>query len=208
MVMIKSKNLKHVNSVEKVLGGVFSAVPITPNQWTAASLLFGAAGMGAVLLRGNFSAALALFFLAFIMDYADGVVARFTNRVTALGAYIDGVADRFVEAMIIISLMFYGIPDVFVDSDVLLAAFLFLGTMTSYTRAYADHKKLVTDKDRLTKMGGILERFERVSILLASMAASLFYGRQIISYAVAVLAILSFVTVCQRIHYSIKEALR
>ncbi len=206
--MIKSKNIRRVGEAEKVFGKLLSAIPITPNQWTVASLVFGVAGMGAAFLYADFPVSLALFFLAFLMDYADGAVARSTNRVTALGAYIDGVADRFVEAMIIISLMPFGIPNVFIDSNVSLAALLFLSTMTSYTRAYADHKKLVTDKDKLTEMGGVLERFERVSILLASMAASLFYGRQIISYAVAVLAILSFVTVCQRIHYSIKEALR
>ncbi len=204
--MLKSKNIRRVGEAEKVLGKLFSAVPITPNQWTVASLVFGIAGMGTAFLYQKFSLSLALFLLAFVMDYADGVVARFTNRVTALGAYIDGVADRFVEAMIIISLVLFGIPDVFVDSNVLLAAFLFLSTMTSYTRAYADHKKLVTDKNKLTEMGGVLERFERVSILLLSMAASLFYGRQVISYAVTVLAILSFVTVCQRIQYSVKEA--
>ncbi|MFH0890229.1 MAG: CDP-alcohol phosphatidyltransferase family protein [Candidatus Aenigmatarchaeota archaeon] len=202
---MKSSSMIDIARIEKIIGGLFSRIPMTPNQWTAASLVFGAVGAIIVVAQKSFAYALAFFIIAFIADYADGAVARFRRNETKLGAYFDGIADRFVEAMIIVSLMFYGVPDFLTDSRILLALLLFMATMTSYSRAYAGHKKLVTDPKRLVAMGGILERFERVFVLLLSMLASLFYGAQIISYAAAALLLLSSLTVLQRIAYSAKE---
>ncbi len=204
--MIKSNRLIDAARVEKIFGRSFSKVPITPNQWTALSLVLGAAGLAMIVLRNNFVYALAFFVAAFAADYIDGAVARFRRSETRLGAYLDGIADRFVEAMIITGLMFQGIPDLFADANILLTSLLFTATMTSYARAYADHKGIVTDKKKLVAMGGVLERFERVSILLLSMIASLFYGAQVISYAVVALLLLSFLTVLQRVAYSVNEA--
>ncbi len=204
--MIKSKKPAFIASVGKTAGGAFSRIPVTPNQWTLASLVFAVAGFAISIVYKDLARSLALFFVAFVIDYIDGAVARYTRKTTNTGAYIDGVSDRFVEAFIIISLMFYELPNVLLDSKIALAALLFLSTMTSYTRAYADHKKIVTSADKLRLMGGLLERFERVSMLLVSVAVSLYYGTWIISYAVLALILLSFVTVMQRILYSVKEA--
>ena len=201
--MLKAK--KSLGKMEKIVGGVFSQIPLTPNQWTLLSLIFGAAGFFVSILYKNLAQSFILFFAAFAFDYVDGAVARYTGKTTKTGAYIDGVSDRFVEAFIILSLMFYELPNILVDSKIALATLLFFSTMTSYARAYADHKKIVTDEDKLRAMGGLLERFERVFILLISIAASLYYGSQIISYSVLLLAVLSAVTVMQRILYSIKE---
>lgn len=204
--MIKSKKPKPIEAVEKIVGGIFSKIPIAPNQWTVLSLVFGALGFLVAITYKNLAQSLVLFFAAFVLDYVDGAVARYTRKTTRAGAYIDGVSDRFVEAFIIVSLMFYEIPGIFVDSKIALAVLLFLGTMTSYTRAYADHKKAVVGENKLREMGGLLERFERVSILLVSIALSLNYGTKMISYAVLLLNLLAAVTVMQRILYSVKEA--
>lgn len=195
-----------MGAVERAVGALFSRIPVTPNQWTALSLLFGALGLFVSIYYQNLSQSLALFFAAFALDYVDGSVARYTGKTTRKGAYIDGISDRFVEAFIILGLMFYDIPGVLTDSKISLAVLLFLSTMTSYSRAYADHKKLVVDEGRLREMGGLLERFERVSILLAAIALSLYYGTQVISYAVLLLSLLAAVTVLQRIFYSIRGA--
>ncbi len=204
--MIKSKKPKSVEVVEKIVGGVFSRIPITPNQWTLLSLVFAATGFMISAIYKDLAKSLILFFAAFILDYADGAVARCTGKITKKGAYIDGISDRFVEAFIILGLMFYELPNILLDSKTALAGLLFLSTMTSYTRAYADHKKVVTGLDKLTAMGGLLERFERVFILLISIAVSLYYGTRILSYSVILLIALSAVTVIQRILYSIGEA--
>ena len=170
------------------------------------SLVFAFAGLCNIVFFKTLPESLVLFLFAVYMDYVDGVLARYTNSVSARGAYLDGISDRFVEAMIIVSLMLYGIPDIFVSSNILLLLLLFFGTtMTSYVRVYADHKKLVTDKNELVRMGGLLERFERVSLLLLSMFLSLVYGVHIISYMVIVLIVLSSITVFQRINYSLTK---
>ncbi|MBI4176823.1 MAG: CDP-alcohol phosphatidyltransferase family protein [Candidatus Aenigmarchaeota archaeon] len=206
--MIKSGRRKPFSSIERVVGGVFSSIPVTPNQWTFMSLAFGAAGLATSATHRGFGLSLTLFFAAFLLDYVDGAVARYTGNITKAGAYIDGISDRFVEAFILTGLMFYSLPSVFVDPKISLAVLLFLGTMTSYSRAYADHRKIVTNERKLREMGGLLERFERISILLAAMALSFYYGPAVISYTVILLIVLSFVTVAQRILYSVREACR
>ncbi|MBI4168133.1 MAG: CDP-alcohol phosphatidyltransferase family protein [Candidatus Aenigmarchaeota archaeon] len=204
--MIKSKRPTFIECVEKITGSVFSKMPVTPNQWTLLSLVLAVTGFAFSAVYKDLGKSLALFFAAFAIDYVDGAVARYTRKTTRKGAYIDGVSDRFVEAFIMVGLMFYELPNVLLDSKIALAVLLFLSTMTSYTRAYADHKKIVTGADKLRSMGGLLERFERVSILLISVAISFYYGTWVISYVVLSLILLSFVTVMQRILYSVKEA--
>ncbi len=138
----------------------------------------------------------------------DGAVARYSKQETKKGAYIDGISDRFVEAFIIFGFMFYKLPSALGDVNIMLAALLFFSTMTSYARSYADHKGLVTSEKELRQMGGLLERFERVFILLASAAVSLVYGAEIISYSIILLVLLSAVTVAQRIFYVLRRSKR
>jgi len=196
---------RRLDGIERAVGRGFSRIPLTPNQWTVLSLVLAVAGFAISMVYRNLAQSLILFFAAFLTDYIDGAVARYRGKTTKLGAYIDGVSDRFVEAFIIISLMFYDIPDIFIDSKIALAGLLFFSTMTSYVRAYADHRKIITDDNKLRKMGGLLERFERVLILLISISVSLYYGMAIVSYAVLILIVLSAVTVAERILYSIRE---
>ncbi|MBI3412625.1 MAG: CDP-alcohol phosphatidyltransferase family protein [Candidatus Aenigmarchaeota archaeon] len=204
--MLKSGRPEAVDKIETAAGKLFSKIPMTPNQWTLLSVVLGAAGFLVSAVYRNLGQSVILFLAAFAADYIDGSVAKYRKKTTKLGAYIDGVSDRFVEAFIIVGLMFYDAPNILVDSKISLATLLFFSTMTSYTRAYADHKKIVTSENDLRKMGGLLERFERVSILLASAAASLYYGSAIIAYASLFLIVLSGITVVQRILYSVKEA--
>ncbi|MBI2085176.1 MAG: CDP-alcohol phosphatidyltransferase family protein [Candidatus Aenigmarchaeota archaeon] len=203
--MLKAKYRTSFSSAEKFTGVLFSKIPITPNQWTLLSLIFGGAGFLLASIYGNLIASLVLFFLAFFFDYVDGAVARYSKLETKKGAYIDGISDRFVEAFIIFGLMFYKIPNVLVDANILLAVLLFFSTMTSYARSYAGHKGLITNEKELMRMGGLLERFERVFILLSSVSISFIYGAEIISYSIILLVLLSAITVAQRIFYVLRR---
>lgn len=74
--------------------------PITPNQVTAASLLFGVAG-AACFLFGQWSWDIfgaTLIVLSYVFDFCDGEIARFKNMTSAFGEKFDDIADVIVDS--------------------------------------------------------------------------------------------------------------
>jgi phosphatidylglycerophosphate synthase len=72
---------------------------LTPNQVTTASLLTAviAAGCAATGTRGGFAAAAVLLLASFVLDCADGQLARYSLRYSTLGAWLDATFDRAKE---------------------------------------------------------------------------------------------------------------
>lgn len=72
---------------------------LTPNQVTTASLITAliAAGCAATGTRGGFVAAGILLILSFVLDCADGQLARYALRYSTLGAWLDATFDRAKE---------------------------------------------------------------------------------------------------------------
>lgn len=60
-----------------------------------------------LLLKGMFSYALVVFTLAGITDALDGLIARYFNQKTALGAFLDPTADKLllISAYIILAVL-------------------------------------------------------------------------------------------------------
>jgi archaetidylinositol phosphate synthase len=182
-----------------------SAVGLSANGWTLLSLLPAVAGLVA-LWQHHLAAGLALFILSGFIDMVDGAVARVTNQASAKGAFIDGVVDRYVEMMLYLGLWFYIGPAEFmgISTEIWFMLLLFGALMTSFTRAYADHRGVVKDPAELKKMGGLLERGERLLLLYAGMAAGLFRPEWMI-VAVALAAVLANITVLQRIAFTVRK---
>lgn len=195
--MFKSRFENFSRKIGVKIGIHFSRIPLSPNKWTIISLLPAIAGMY-FLLQHELAWALGLFALAAAMDIIDGSVARVMGRVTNYGAYLDGMVDRFVEAALLFGLMIFGYPAWMVPGWMWTAGMLFFGTgMTSFSRAYADHRKVVTEPEQLKKMGGILERAERLILIFVSMLAFFInpiYATYVMAFGVA----LAGVTVLQR----------
>jgi archaetidylinositol phosphate synthase len=182
-----------------------SALGLSANGWTLLSLLPAVAGLAA-LCQHYLAVGLGLFILSGFIDMVDGAVARVTNQASAKGAFIDGVVDRYVELMLYLGLWFYIGPGEFlgISTEVWFMLLLFGALMTSFTRAYADHRGVVKDPAELKKMGGLLERGERLMLLYAGMAAGLFRPEWMIVF-VAVAAILANITVLQRIAFTVRR---
>lgn len=180
------------------IGNVLSRIPLTPNQWTILSLLV--AVLAAVLIaKDELLYGLLLFAMAGALDMVDGAVARARGEVSKLGGFIDGLVDRFVEALFLFSFMFYSLPEVIVDAKIWLASVIFLGTcMPSFVRAYADHKGVVSQEKALA-MGGILERSERLILILVGLAGGIFYSMEVFVYSLILVSALSLVTIAQRL---------
>jgi phosphatidylglycerophosphate synthase len=72
---------------------------LTPNQVTTASLLtaLAAAGCAATGSRPGFVAAAVLLLGSFVLDCADGQLARYALRYSTLGAWLDATFDRAKE---------------------------------------------------------------------------------------------------------------
>jgi phosphatidylglycerophosphate synthase len=178
---------------------------LTPNAVTLASLAFAALGFAALAFYGNLLAALVLFLITGFADAFDGVLARAQKRVTAFGAFLDGIVDRFNEALLLFGLMALAppLPSFLIPAWAWLALLLFFGTcMTSFVRAYADHRRVVTDEKSLKAMGGVLERGERLALLFMGIAAALaFSNNLLLVYAIALATVLAVVTVAQRVFF-------
>ena len=200
--MIKLYFPKVSKKISYHTGRLFSKVPISPVGWTLLSIVPAVIGTY-FLSQQNLAAGFILFVIAGLMDLIDGAVARHTGKVTRIGAFLDGVTDRFVEFLMILGLYLYGIPALHISGELWLLILLSAGTfMTSFVRAYADHKKVIF-KEELWLMGGILERPERLIVIYASMLAGL-YNPLYMTSAIAFGAILAVVTVFQRIQFVLK----
>ncbi len=200
--MLKA-NLKSEETDRLVRG--FAALGLSPNGWTLLSLVPAVAGLAALSLN-NLAAGLALFVLSGFIDMVDGAVARATGQATAKGAFIDGVVDRYVELMLYLGLLFYlGRGEIlFLPNEVWFVLLVFGAVMTSFVRAYADHRGLVKDQKDLKEMGGLLERGERLLLLYAGMAAGLF-NSQWLMIVITITAVLANATALQRIAFAVKK---
>jgi len=92
-----------------------------------------------------------------------------------------------------------------VPSQVWIVLLVYGALMPTFIRAYADHRGVVTDPEKHKRMGGLIERFERLTLLYLGMALGLFNAQLLLS-VVAATAVLSNYTALQRLSYVIREA--
>jgi archaetidylinositol phosphate synthase len=206
--MLKSR-LVDGKKVDRSLAGL-ARLGLSPNAWTALALAIAVGGFFALwghrLLLGFL-----LFLLSGVLDMVDGAVARASGKTSATGAFLDGVLDRYVEALLILGLLFYLGPETsfFIPISAWIAILIFGAVMTSFVRAYADHRGLVKDQEVLAKgMGGLLERAERLILIYAGMIGALIFGNGWLVGAIVIAAILSNLTVVQRIFLAIRYGRR
>jgi archaetidylinositol phosphate synthase len=182
----------------------FSRLGISPTGWTMMSLVLAAAGCAA-LVSHHLAFGLIFFAISGFMDMVDGAVARATNSSSAKGAFIDGVLDRYVEMLLFLGLIFYMRPDyvlLLLPVQAWIAMLIFGSIMTSFSRAYADHRGLVKDPLLLKRMGGVLERAERLMLLYLGMLLGM-VDQRYLGWVIVLAAILSNATVIQRIFFAL-----
>ena len=186
------------------LAGGLAAIGLSPNAWTLISLVPALAGLTALVMH-QLALGLAMFALSAFIDIVDGTVARVTNQVSDKGAYIDGVVDRYVELMLYLGLLIYvgrgeflGLPN-----EAWIVLLIFGGLMTSFVRAYADHRGIVKDARELKRMGGLLERLERLMLLYFGMFLGLF-NIQWLMMIIVLTALLANATALQRIRFALR----
>jgi CDP-diacylglycerol---glycerol-3-phosphate 3-phosphatidyltransferase len=133
-----------------------------------------------------------------VFDMVDGRVARQTNQVSVFGAFFDSVMDRYSDVAIFFGLLvYYARGDRFFY--VVLTAFCMTASlMVSYTRARAE--ALIGS----CKVG-FMERPERIVLVILG---ALFNRWGAMAPALWVLAVLSTITVINRIRFTYLETER
>ena len=187
------------------LAGGLARLGLSPNTWTLLSLVPALLGLAALIMH-QLAYGLVLFALSAFIDIVDGTVARATNQATDRGAFIDGVVDRYVELLLYIGLLLYVGRGEFLNmpNEAWFMVLMFGALMTSFVRAYADHRGIVTDHVDLKRMGGLLERLERLMLLYAGMFLGLFNTEWLMA-VIAITAVLANATVLQRIVFAMRK---
>ena len=127
-----------------------------------------------------------------IFDMVDGRVARRNNQVTVFGAFFDSVIDRYSDVVLFFGLIVYYARVNHFRYVVLVAFVMVTSLMVSYTRARAE--ALIGS----CKVG-FMERPERVVLIILG---ALFNHWGVMAPVLWVLAILSTITVINRITYT------
>jgi len=122
-----------------------------------------------------------------IFDALDGLVARANNRTTKYGGFLDSVCDRFADAAVIFGAMYGGLTQLYSIPFWITGTLAIFGSlMVSYTRARAEAAGA-------NASNGFADRPARMIILIAGAFIDM------VNFAILAIAVLSFITVLQRI---------
>jgi len=160
---------------------------VTPDTLTWIGLAINIIAAGVIATKHLIIGGI-LVLVAGLFDILDGALARFTNKTTVFGGLLDSTFDRLSEAVLFIGLLILYAP----TGNTLMMTAIFLAMvgsfLTSYIRARAEGLGL-------TCSAGLFTRAERVIIL----SLGLLFDQILI--ALAILVVLSFVTVVQRLFH-------
>ena len=133
-------------------------------------------------------------------DTLDGIVARTFQQTTVFGGFFDSVLDRYADVAIFAAIIIAGLSNPvwggFWGSVWGLAA-LGGSVLVSYTRARAEAAGVKMESV------GLAERAERM-LVLAAVSIIAFFWLPALGYGIALLALLSNLTVIQRALYVYK----
>jgi len=195
--MLEEKREKF-KKIEEEIGRIFSKLGPSPNQYTLNSIVFGIFCFVSLIFR-NFILALIFFLISAILDFVDGAVARYSNKVTKAGAYLDTISDRFVEGLIFLGLLSLPLPKFIIEAKYWIFLAFFGSLMTTYAKAAAKEKELVAQE--LKK--GFFGRGERMILLSITFFLGIF-NQNLMIYPISLLAIFSNLTAIQRIILALK----
>ena len=162
---------------------------ISPNHVTVAGLVVNLIAAW-LITRGDFFFAGVMYLLGGGFDLLDGMLARATNKVTAVGAYLDSTLDRISEGVIFAAIAYvFAREGHAVDAGMVLLALLG-SLLVSYPRARAEALSVAC------KMG-IATRPERVVLIALGLVTGW------LAPVIYLLVVLTGITVIQRIRATV-----
>jgi len=174
-------------------------IGLTPNRISIIGFILVLASAASYALTTTQTLWLLVLAVVFLLasgfcDTLDGIVARTFQQETVFGGFFDSVLDRYADAAVYAAIIVAGLVNpvwgIIWGSAWGLAA-LTGSMMVSYTRARAEAAGIKMESV------GLAERAERM-LILAAVSIVGFFWLPALSYGVALLALLSNLTVVQR----------
>jgi CDP-diacylglycerol--glycerol-3-phosphate 3-phosphatidyltransferase len=173
--------------------GVLARTGVTADMVTVTGFLGAVAGSVLLIAHGEFFLGAVVVTVSVLLDMLDGALARARGGGSVFGAVLDSTLDRASDAAVFGALIwwFAGRGD---DRLLLLLALLclVLGVLTSYVKARAEGVGLSCDV-------GIVERTERLVLVLVGVGLGGLGVPYILPVALWILLAGSAVTVGQRL---------
>jgi CDP-diacylglycerol--glycerol-3-phosphate 3-phosphatidyltransferase len=177
------------------LARLLARTRVTPNALTWMGFII-TAGAAALIVTGHMLAAGIVALVAGFFDTLDGALARLTGRVTRFGAVLDSTLDRLSEAVLLLALLAVFAREQQADWSLLTGIALLGSLMVSYIRARIEGLGVACK-------AGLFTRPERVIILALGLLLNRFSYALVA--AVGLLALLSFITVIERLVYAWRQ---
>ena len=131
-------------------------------------------------------------------DALDGVSARLHRETTVFGGFLDSLLDRYSDALILGSI-FLGWLTTSIQWQLIGVSAIVGSLLVSYTRARAEAAGVKMETV------GLAERAERLLIIVAASLLALLW-QDALRWGLALLAVLTNLTVLQRVVYFRKAA--
>ena len=171
--------------------GLLVRIHTTPGAITWVGFLV-TAGASALIVTGHLFAAGFVVLGAGFFDMLDGALARYTGRVTRFGGFLDSTVDRLSESVLLLGILVIYAREQSVALILLVYVALAGSLLVSYVRARAEALGLECQK-------GFFTRPERVVVLALGLLLNQLFDALVI--ALAIIAVLSFFTLGQRLIY-------
>ena len=180
-------------------------IGLTPNKVSIIGFILALASAVAYGFAPSYSWLLlvaTLFLLASgFCDTMDGIIARTYQQATVFGGFFDSVLDRYADAAVYAAIIIAGLSNVAwgpVWGTTWGLAALSGSVLVSYTRARAEAAGIKMESV------GFAERAERM-LILAVVSVIAFFWLPALGYGIALLAVVSNLTVVQRVLHVYRE---
>ncbi len=192
-----TKLKKKVQDALSTEARVAHRIGLTPNRISAIGLLLSIFAATAYLFALSrpilLIIAIVLLLASGFCDTLDGIIARTYQQSTTFGGFFDSILDRYADAVIFSSIIIGGLCDVWWGLACLAGSLL-----VSYSRARAEAAGIKMESI------GIAERAERMLILAVATLVAFFWLPSL-NLGIAVVAVLSHITVLQRSLYAYRR---
>jgi archaetidylinositol phosphate synthase len=181
-------------------------IGLTPNKVSIIGFILALASAGTFVWALNFRLLLLLATVLLLAsgfcDTLDGIIARTFNQTTVFGGFFDSVLDRYADAAVYAAIIIAGLSNPFWGPTwgVIWGLSALSGSLlVSYTRARAEAADIKMESV------GFAERAERM-LILAGVSIIALYWLPALGIGVFALAVLSNLTVIQRVFHVYKES--
>jgi len=180
-------------------------IGLTPNKVSIIGFILAFASASAYALAQNYAwlllLATVLLLASGFCDTLDGIIARTFQQATVFGGFFDSILDRYADAVVYAALIIAGLCNPVWGptwGPIWGLAALAGSLLVSYSRARAEAVGIKMESV------GFAERAERM-LILAVTSIIAFFWLPALSYGIALLAVLSNLTVIQRAFHVYKE---